>query len=98
MQSKFEVTVVGGDPYLVRLRQRAEALHYIETTGKCPGIIPWPLTYQIEGRGPDPKLCSQCDLYVDCPILDLLQTKAPRNSEKTASNLNAGVIKQDLGR
>jgi len=76
MQSKFEATKrVREERYVTRLKQRAEGLSYIETNGKCPGVIPWPLTDEITGQGPDPKLCSQCDLYVDCPILDRLQGK-----------------------
>jgi hypothetical protein len=85
MQSRFEATKrLREDRYLTRLKQRSEALHYIETTRKCPGLVPWPLTNEIIGQGPDPKLCSQCDLYIDCPILDRLQTKVPTSIKKAA--------------
>jgi len=84
MRSKFEVAKrLKGDRHVIRLKQRAEALRYIETTGKCPGAIPWPLTDEILGQGPDAKLCSLCDLYMDCPILDRLQTKGSPNFKKT---------------
>jgi len=76
MQSRFEQTKYPReDRNRIRLSQRAKALHHIETTGKCPGVVPWPITDEVMGYGPDPKLCSYCDLYVNCPILDRLQTK-----------------------
>jgi hypothetical protein len=85
MQSNFEATRrLKGDRYLTRLRQRAEALHQIETTGEYPGVVPWPLTMEVVGKGPDPRLCSQCDLYVDCPILDRLQSKVSLSLKKAA--------------
>ena len=84
MQSRFEQTKrPSEDRYRIRLKQRAEALRDIETTGKCPGVVPWPFTDEIMRHGPDPKLCSYCDLYVNCPILDTLQTKVPTSIRKT---------------
>lgn len=86
MQSNFEATRrLKGDRYLTRLKQRAEALHQIEkTTGECPGVVPWSLTMEVFGKGPDSKLCSLCDLYVDCPILDRLQSRVSLGLKKAA--------------
>ena len=75
------------DRHLIRLKQRGEALRFIATTGKCPGVVPWPLNQQIPGFGPDPCLCSQCDLYLGCPILDELQAKISPASAKLSGNV-----------
>ena len=81
MQSNFHVNhanqVSQEERFLVRLRQRSQALRTIQETGECPGIVPWPLNQELEGRGPNPSLCQCCDLYVSCPILDKLVKAAP---------------------
>ena len=82
MQSRFAQTKRPEDRYRMRLKQRAEALRHIETIGKCPGVVTWPITDEVMGYGPDPKLCSYCDLYVNCPILDRLQTKVPSTAKR----------------
>ena len=74
MQSRFGVTQAAPKPKLdrqqIRIKQRFEALRKINTTGKCHGVVPWPLTQPTEGYGPDSRICQPCDIYLECPLLD----------------------------
>ena len=81
MQSKFNVEhprqVSQEERFLVRLKQRSQALRNIQEKGECQGIVPWPLNQTLDGRGPNPSLCPCCDLYVTCPVLDRLTRTVP---------------------
>ena len=75
MQSSFGTSrKPSQDRQVTRLRNRGQALREIEDTGKCPGLVPWPLEVKIDGHGPNPTICSYCDLYIDCPVLDKTST------------------------